>query len=60
MKLQSKASYYIVQDCQLPSGGALLGRRISRPILRLSVVKRVLKRLRRVNPGAYVMQAGPM
>lgn len=60
MKLQSNAAYYIVQDCRLPSGGTLLGQRISRSMSRINVAKRVLKRVRRINPAAYVVQAGPL
>lgn len=44
---------YIAQDRRLEDGSMLRSERISRPLERVTIAKRVLKRLRRRNPAAY-------
>lgn len=52
----AKSTIHIAQDRRLEDGRMLLGERISRPLQRTSVAKRVLKRIRRKNPAAYAVQ----
>ena len=60
MKLQPNAAYYVVRDRALETGGTLRGERLSGPMVRITVAKRVLKRVRRIDPASYVVQAGPV
>lgn len=48
-----KRHYYVACDSKLPNGGKLLNARLSRPIERVGVLLRVLKRIRRYKPTAY-------
>ena len=48
-----KTFYWVVRDAKLPNGGTLLHARLSRPINRLSIMRRVLRRVRRSIPHAY-------
>lgn len=52
----TKATLYVAQDRRLEDGRMLLGERISRPLQRTSLARRVLKRIRRRNPAAYAVQ----
>lgn len=47
---------YVAQDRRLGNGAMLRGERLSRPLHRVTVLKRVLKRIRRRNPAAYALQ----
>lgn len=47
---------YVAHDRRLEGGGMLFGERLSRPLHRITVLKRVLKRARRRNPAAYALQ----
>lgn len=51
----ANTTLYIAQDRRLEDGRMLLRERISRPLQRTSVAKRVLKRMRCKNPGAYAI-----
>lgn len=48
--------YFVARDTKLPNGGMLLDARLSRQIDRLGILRRVLKRVRRDVPNAYVVQ----
>ncbi len=50
------ANIYIAHDRRLADGRTLIGERLSRPLHRASIAKRVLKRLRRRMPTAYALQ----
>lgn len=52
----AKTELFIARDRRLEDGRMLLCERISRPLQRTSVAKRVLKRIRRKNPAAYAVQ----
>ncbi len=54
------ANLYIARERRLPDGSKLLNERLSRPMRRVSVAKRVLKRVRRHYPDAYVLQGGAL
>ena len=60
MLLLPNASFYIARERRLPDGSRLLNERLSRPMRRVSVAKRVLKRVRRHYPDAYVLQGGAL
>ena len=47
-----KTLYFVAADTKQPNG-ATHGARLSRPIDRLSIMRRVLKRVRRSIPHAY-------
>lgn len=49
-------SLFVAQDRRLEDGRMLRGERLSRPLQRITVLKRVLKRIRRRNPAAYALQ----
>lgn len=51
-----KTNYFVTSDVKLPNGGTLLHARFSRPIERVGVLRRVLKRVRRHEPTAYAVQ----
>lgn len=51
-----RTALYVAQDRRLEGGGILFGERLSRPLQRVTVLKRVLKRVRRRNHAAYAMQ----
>ena len=55
MKLQPNCAYYVAQTRALEGGGTLNNERLSRPMYRITVARRVLKRIRRINPAAYVV-----
>ena len=50
-----KTLYFVAVDTDRPNG-LQLHSRISRPISRASIVRRVLKRIRRDIPHAYAVQ----
>jgi hypothetical protein len=52
-----KTTLYIARDRRLPDGRTLYNERISRPLQRVSVARRVLKRFRRRNPAAFAIQS---
>lgn len=50
-------TYYVVADAPLPSAGILLlHARLSRPITSVSTCRRVLRRIRRYNRSAFMVQ----
>lgn len=51
-----KTYYFVTADTKLPNGGALKRFGCSRVIERLSVLRRVLKRVRRSIPEAYAVR----
>lgn len=51
-----KTHYFVTADTKLPNGGALKRFGCSRVIERLSVLRRVLKRVRRSIPEAYAVR----
>ena len=48
--------FFVAQDSKLPNGATLLDDRLSRPIKRLGVLQRVLKRVRHYQPTAYAVK----
>lgn len=52
----SHTAFFIAQDRRQANGRMLLGERLSRPLRRTSIAKRVLKRIRRHTPAAYALQ----
>ncbi len=47
---------YVAHDHQGDGGCTLIGERLSRRIGRISIARRVLKRVKRRVPAAYLMQ----
>ena len=50
-----KRFYFVACDTVLPNGGTLLDDRLSRQIERISILRRVLKRVRRTIPQAFAV-----
>ena len=51
-----KHYFFVAQDSKLPNGGTLRHDRLSRRIKRVGVLLRVLKRVLRDKPTAYVVE----
>lgn len=54
-RIQSRF-FCVAVDTKLPNGGTLIHDRRSRPIHRASIMRRVLKRIRRRLPDAYGLE----
>lgn len=49
-------TYFVVRDLVLPSGQMIRHSRLSRPIKRLGILRRVSKRIRRDCPAAFMVE----
>lgn len=51
-----KTLYFVASTATPLNDGYAGQRRLSRPVSRVSTLRRILKRVRRTNPNAYAMQ----
>lgn len=54
--MQQTVYFFVAADLPRASGGTLVHARLSRPITRLSTSRRVLRRIQRSEPAAFLVQ----